>query len=92
MICQELVGGSFPLASLIGSHRLITSAVAMTDMKLLALPSDLLLTLCSEDTDIGMRMYATIADVLGTRYSRTFAHFTDRVEKVLKDPEFFADA
>ena len=84
-------GESFPLASLIGSRKLITSVVAMTDMRLLAIPSDQLLSLCSEDTDIGMRIFATIADLLGTRYGKTLAHFTDRAETALKDPEFFAN-
>jgi RimJ/RimL family protein N-acetyltransferase len=84
-------GESFPLASLIGSHRLITSAIAMTDVKLLAIPSNEMLSLCSEDTAIGMRIYATIADVLGTRYSRTLAHLTHSAERVLKDADFFAN-
>ena len=82
---------SFPLASLIGSRRLITSAVAMTDMKLLAIPSDRLLALCSEDTDIGMRIFTTIADVLGTRYKKTLTHLADNAEKALMDADFFAN-
>ena len=84
-------GESFPLASLIGPRKLITSATAMTDMKLLAVPSYRLLTLCSEETDIGMRIYATIADVLATRYSRTLAHLTESAERALKDADFFAN-
>ena len=79
-------GESFPLASLIGSRRLITSVVAMTDMRLLAIPTDQLLSLCSEDTDIGMRIFATIADLLGNRYAKTLSHFTDRAEKSTEGP------
>ena len=84
-------GESFPLATLIGSGTLITSAVAMTDMSLFAIPRDRLLDLCFQDTEIGMRIYATIADVLGTRYSRSIAHLTHNAEQVLKDADFFAN-
>ena len=84
-------GESFPLAALIGSGILITTATAMTDMILLAIPRDDLLALCSEDTDIGLRIYTTIADVLATRYSRTLAHLTHNAEQALQDADFFAN-
>lgn len=84
-------GESFPLAALIGSGTLITTATAMTDMILLAIPRDDLLALCSEDTDIGLRIYTTIADVLATRYSRTLAHLTHSAEQALQAADFFAN-
>ena len=84
-------GESFPLASLIGSRRLITSAATMTDTEVLAIPSYQLIELCIQDKVLGMNIYATIADVLGTRYSRTLAHLTESAEIALKDADFFAN-
>ena len=84
-------GESFPLAALIGEGTLITSAEAMTEMTLLAIPRSQLLRLCSEQPEIGMRLYSAIAAVLGNRYRRTLEHLTTSAERALKDVGFFAD-
>ncbi len=84
-------GNSFPLAALVGSGTLITSAEAMTDMTLLALPRGQLLSLCRRDPAIGMGIYAAIADVLGDRYRKTLAHLTSSAEQVLRQADFFTN-
>ena len=84
-------GESFPLAVLIGSGTLITSASAMTDMKLLAIARSRLLALCSEDTAIGMWIYAAVADVLAIRYTDTLAHLTASAQRALRQAGFFAN-
>lgn len=84
-------GESFPLAALVGSGILITSVEAMTDMDLLAIPSLRLRKLCLDEPEIGMRLYAAIAEVLGQRYSRTLARLTASAERVLKEADFFAN-
>lgn len=84
-------GESFPLAILIGSGTLITSVMASTDMKLLTVPRSRLLALCSYDTDLGMRIYRNIADLLGDRYQKTLSHLTASTELVLKKADYFVN-
>ena len=84
-------GESFPLAILIGSGTLITSVMAMTDMKLLTIPRTRLLALCSDDTGLGMRIYRNIADLLGDRYQKTLSHLTVSTERVLKKSDYFVN-
>jgi CRP-like cAMP-binding protein len=84
-------GEAFPLTTLIGSGTLITSATAMTEMDLLAIPRSRLLALCHEDTDIGMRLYAAVAEVLAGRYASTLAHLTSNAEAVLRQAGYFAN-
>ncbi len=82
-------GESFPLAVLIGPGTMITSARAMTDMEVLAIPRSRLLALFSQEPEIGMHIYAAVAEVLGNRYRRTLAHLTHSAEQVLKEADFF---
>ena len=84
-------GESFPLATLIGSGVLITSAKAMTDMFVFSIPTDGLRGLFSENPELGMKVYAAIAEVLGNRYGRTLAHLTTNAEQALKEADFFAN-
>ncbi|MDP3063310.1 MAG: universal stress protein [Chloroflexota bacterium] len=84
-------GESFPLAALAGAGTLITSAKALTEMELLAIPRSDILTLCSESPEIGMRIYANIADVFVNRYKKTLAHLTAVEERALKDADFLAN-
>jgi hypothetical protein len=84
-------GESFPLASLVASGVLITSIRAMTDMSLMTIPRDQLLELCRENPDVGMKIYAAVAQILGDRYSRTLARLTTTAEKALRDTGFFAN-
>ena len=82
-------GESFPLAALIGAGTLITSVEAMADMELLVIRRSALLALFDDDSDIGMRMYASIAEVLADRYGRTLAHLTANAEAALREADFF---
>ena len=84
-------GESFPLAAMLGAGTLITSATAMTDMKMLAIPRSSLFGLCAEDPEIGMRIYAAIGEVLGNRYRKTLERLTASAEEVLREVEFFAN-
>ncbi len=84
-------GESFPLAALIGSGSLITSVKAMTDMEAIEIPRAALLGLFARDAEIGMRIYAAIAETLGNRYDRTLAHLTSSAERALKRADFWAN-
>lgn len=84
-------GESFPLAALVGSGILITSAKALTDMELLAIPRPGLLALCSQNPEIGLRIYANTANVFANRYIQTLAHLTFIVERATKDADFLAN-
>jgi CRP-like cAMP-binding protein len=82
---------SFPLAALAGAGTLITSAKALTDMELLAVPRAGILALCSEDPELGMRIYANIANAFVNRYRKTLAQLTALEERALKDADFLAN-
>ena len=84
-------GESFPLAVLIGSGMLITSIKTMTDMVLMAIPRIELLELFRNEPEIGMQVYAGVAEVLGSRYARTLSRLTTNAEKALKEADFFAN-
>ena len=49
-------GQSFPLAILVGSGNLITSARALTDMEVLHLDKSQLVGLCSQNPELGLRV------------------------------------
>lgn len=82
---------SFPLSCIVGSGKLITSARAMTPMKVLALPCGQLLELCSRETDIGMAVYAAIAEAIANRYKKTLRHLTTGAEMALKNADMWAN-
>ncbi len=82
---------SFPLSCLVGSGTVITSARAMTPMKVLAIPSGQLLELCSRAPDIGMGMYAAIAEAIANRYKKSLRHLTAGAEMVLKNADMWAN-
>lgn len=78
-------GEAFPLAALLGSGTLITSGEALTDMEVLAIPRSELLTLCSREPEIGMRMYAAIGRLFANRYAETLTHLTISAERELRE-------
>ncbi|MBI4200283.1 MAG: Crp/Fnr family transcriptional regulator [Chloroflexi bacterium] len=84
-------GESFPLAALVGSGNLITSASAMTDMELLAIPRTTLLELCAADPAIGMGVYQAMAEILAERYRKTLGHLSAGAERALKEAEFWVN-
>lgn len=65
---------SFPLAVLLGEGILITAGEALTDMELLELPRLPLLDLFSQDHQIGIGIYAAVAQLFATRYDATLTH------------------
>jgi CRP-like cAMP-binding protein len=84
-------GDAFPLAAMVGTGIHITSAEAMTDMEVLALPTGALRALFERRPEIGMRMYAAAAGLMANRYRRTLAHLTDNTAKALQEMDFFAN-
>lgn len=84
-------GESFPLAALVGSGTLISSATAMTDVRLLAIPRSVLLGLCAAQPEVGMSVYRTVAGVLAGRYQQTLQRLTVGSSHALADAEFWAN-
>ena len=80
-------GESFPLSSLIGSGTLITSAKALTDMELLVIPRRQLTDLCSEDSDLGLRVYMSISELVAKRYAKTLEQLALGEERVPQDAD-----
>ena len=78
-------GECFPLATLVGTGNLITSATALTDMEVLRLPKTPLESLCSQKPEIGLRVYMNIAEVFVGRYGDTLRHLARTVERELQD-------
>ena len=78
-------GESFPLSSLIGSGTSITSATALTDMELLVIPRHLLARLCTENPELGMKMYMNISEQVATRYARTLEQLAHGEERMPQD-------
>lgn len=84
-------GESFPLAVLAGAGTLITSAKALTDMELLTISRSGLFSLCAQGPEIGMRIYANVAEVFVDRYRKTLARLALMEEQTLKDADFLAN-
>ena len=84
-------GESFPLATLVGSEVLITSATAVTDMRVLAVPRIVLLSLFEQEPEIGMKIYRAIASVLAKRYRLTLEHLTASAQSALKAADFWVN-
>lgn len=84
-------GESLPLAALIGDHSLVTTAVVLDDLTALTLPRAALMQLCQARPDIGMEVYAAVAEVLGSRYRASLARVTHRVEQLAQEPELWAN-
>ena len=78
-------GESFPLAALLGTGALITSAEALTDMDLLAIPRSELLEFCSTELEIGMRIYSNMAQLFANRYSATLTQLAISAERELRN-------
>lgn len=61
-------GETWPLACLVGDAALITSAVALTDVQVLALPCEALTDLLAAKPDIGFPVFRAVAEILAGRY------------------------
>ena len=66
-------GESFPVAALVGSGALVASVKADSAMEVLAIPQAELLALCSENPEIGMPLFAAVAEASLNRYRQTLA-------------------
>ena len=81
---------SFPVSALIGSGTLVASYKALTDMALVAIPRAGLTDLCSENPELGLRVYMNISQLVATRYARTLEHLAQTEERVLQDADSLA--
>jgi CRP-like cAMP-binding protein len=84
-------GETFPLAALIESGTLVTTAKAMTDMELIAVPCEQLREMCARDPDLGMRIYEAIATVFQRRYRKTLVDLSASAQKALREAGFFTN-
>ena len=80
-------GESFPLSSLIGSGTSITSATALTNMELLVIPRRLLARLCTENPELGSKIYMNISELVATRYARTLEQLALGEERMPQDTQ-----
>ena len=78
-------GESFPLASLLESGTIITTAEAMTDLELLAILRADLMALCSREPEVGMRIYSNVAQLFANRYSATLTQLAISAERELRE-------
>lgn len=77
-------GESLPLAALIGSGRLITSAYAMSQLRGLEIPCSRFCELMLKQPQMGLRVYQNIADILGARYQTTLSRLVGTMEQGLQ--------
>ena len=82
---------SFPMATLLGAHTLITTGIALTDMDVLAIPSDNLGELCAIDAEIGRNVYKAAAQLFASRYSDTLNHLAISAERELEHQDTETD-
>ncbi|MBI4219640.1 MAG: Crp/Fnr family transcriptional regulator [Chloroflexi bacterium] len=80
-------GEAFPLASLVGYGMLITSAHAMTEMTVWEADRQRLLTFCSEQPEVGSKVFASAAMVLAERYRDTLTRLTQAAELAVEGVE-----
>jgi CRP-like cAMP-binding protein len=84
-------GESLPLAALLGSGKLITTAYAMTDLRGMEIPRDKLRELLLQQPAIGMKVYQAMADILGGRYQNTLTRLVGTMEHALRQADVFAN-
>lgn len=84
-------GECWPLACLVGDGTLITSAVAVSDLRLLALPRQPLLELMERRCDIGMPLFRAIAETFGDRYRSMLRRVTETADKAFLLGEAWAN-
>ena len=74
-------GEAFPIAAMVGTGYLVTSARAMTDLTAVQFDRMELTSLCERDDNIGRRVYKNLAAVLGERYHDTLSHLARSTER-----------
>lgn len=84
-------GESFPLACLVGTGKLVTTAQAMSEVKAIRFSCDDFYHLCLVRPDIGMQVYGAIAEVLVNRYAVTADRLTGTLAKTLERQEFWVN-
>lgn len=76
-------GESFPIAGLLGTGRLITTASAMDDLALWQVDCGVLHEFFDRRPDIGVHVYDTAARVMAERYRQTVSRLTRTAERAL---------
>ncbi len=84
-------GESLPLAALLGSGQLITTAYAMSDLSGMELPRDAFIELLHRQPEIGMSVYQAVAEILGGRYQNTLTRLVGTMEQALRQADVFAN-
>ena len=84
-------GESLPLAALLGSGRLITTAYTLTDLRGMEMPRGTFQELIRQHPEIGMKVYQAIADILGERYQNTLTRLVGTVEQAFHLADVFAN-
>ena len=77
-------GEIFPMAALVGLGKLITSAIALTDIEVVRIPRSKLVALFSRQPAIGLSVYAHIAFAFSSRYAKTLSLLTLSTEEALR--------
>ena len=80
-------GESFPLASLLESGTMITTAEAVTDLELLAILRSDLMALCTREPEIGMRIYSNVAQLFANRYRATLTQLALSAEREMRSSQ-----
>ena len=71
------VGDVLAWSTLVGSGRMTATATSLTDVELLSVPADELLTLCERDGDFGWRLMRGLATALANRLLATRLQLLD---------------
>ena len=84
-------GESLPLAALLGSGQLITTAYAMSDLSGMEITRDVFSELLRRQPEIGMSVYQAVAEILGGRYQNTLTRLVGTMEQALRQADVFAN-
>lgn len=79
----------FPIAALLGSGQLITSARSMVEAELYAIPASDLRDLCERDSEMGQEVYRNAAEIMAGRYRITADRMTRAAERALRGGDFW---
>ena len=84
-------GESVPLAALVGTGKLITSAHVMSDLKAVEISCEAIKGLFHSQPEMGMKVYGAIAGILVGRYDSTLTRLADTLEQGLRQAGALAE-
>lgn len=84
-------GESLPLAAVLGDGTLITTALALSDLRALVIPRAAFLELCGRRPDIGQQVFRTVAEILALRYQSTLRRLTQTMDRAFEQSELWAN-